>query len=252
MTRRLLAIAFAALASGLLPACSAVVSPDPGRLGGSDGGTPGEDAPGVTCTGTEIVCDGRCVDPSADESACGGCGRTCTAAQTCVSGVCTCTPGSPGCGVVDPGLGDPAACGASRVRCGVGELCLGGVCTCRPGLTPVSGECVDLLTDPSHCGVPGMRCPEACRAGVCAASCSDALTNCDGACVSLRRDPLNCGECGRVCNGREVCLSGSCREVSPATGCTSCPCDACDRLCCTLPTSGASGVPYCLNEDACP
>jgi hypothetical protein len=190
-----------ALVAVLLPACAALVSPDPSRLGGADG---------AGADGGSLRAD---------------------------------TPAAVG----DP-LGDPRDCGASHARCGVAELCVLGACTCRPPLLSVGGACIDPLSDPNHCGPSGARCPDACREGRCDGGCGG-LTECDGACVELRRDPLNCGECGNACNGRAVCIDGSCRDISPARGCTSCPCAACDAACCTL---NGLGLTYCVDADGCP
>lgn len=185
------------LVAALLPACAALVSPDPNRLGSADGGS-------------------------------------------------SAAPDTPA-AVGDP-LGDPRACGASRVRCGMGQLCVLGACTCRPPLVLLGEGCIDPMSDPNHCGPSGARCPDACREGRCDGGCGG-LTDCDGACVELRRDPLNCGECGNACDGRAVCVDGSCRDIAPARGCTSCPCDACDAACCTLPSLGLT---YCVDADGCP
>lgn len=235
-----------------LPCCSAVVSPSVGRLGGSDAGpTSASDAPGGSgCTAGLIDCGGRCVDPSRDPSACGGCGIACGAGASCLSGVCTCAPGAPGCGTLVPAIGDPADCGDAHARCATGQLCVLGRCECRPPLVSVGGACVDLTSDPTNCGMPGVRCPGVCSAGVCRTACPDGQTECDGACVDLRRNPLHCGDCGRACNGGQACVSGDCRDLSGAPRCTTCPCDACGGLrCCTLPRFD---VPYCLEAGACP
>ena len=196
-------------------ACSAVVSPDPARLGGRDAAVP----PGVDAA----------VPPRVDAA----------------------TPPGVDAALPPVGLGDPNACGPSRTTCSSDRLCVGGSCQCRPPLTDVGGRCIDLQTDPDNCGMPGNRCGgRVCALGSCVNACPDGTRECDNACVNVRTDPLNCGECGRTCRATQACQGGECRDVSVAPGCTSCPCDACrGSTCCTLPVFG---VPYCLDAERCP
>lgn len=232
--------------------CSALVAPDPARLGG-DGGpganrdafvAPGTDAgPGGCATG-EIRCGGVCVTPASDPAHCGSCTRTCDATQSCVSGVCT----GPGGGGV---LGNPSDCGPSHAVCTDLRVCLAGSCVCRTPYTDVGGTCTDLTSDPNNCGSPGNRCPRNCAGGVCVGGdCPPGTTSCDGACVDLRRDPGNCGDCGRSCRATQVCI-GQCRDVSVPAGCTTCPCDCGGGAqCCQYP---GVGVPVCIDGvDFCP
>lgn len=246
MSRRALVLL---VLSSLVPACSAVVSPNLGRLGGTDAGSLVDLDGAAACASGLVLCAGRCVDVSSDPSACGRCGNACGTGASCVSGTCVCPAGAPGCAPVT-GIGDPADCGASHARCLGGQLCVAGACECRPALTLVGGACVDLSSDPDHCGTPSHRCADVCQAGTCRGGCGDGLRECDDACVDLSRDPLNCGECGHACSGRSACVDGDCRDVRPATGCDACPCAACDGLrCCTLPRLS---VPYCIEAGACP
>jgi hypothetical protein len=205
-------------------ACSAVVAPDPGRLGlGHDGG-PGHDG------GTASLDVGAALDVGPTDLDVGA--------------------SLPDAASPTGGLTDPSACGPSRVRCADARLCIADRCVCRPPLTDVGGACVDLATDPQNCGMPGNVCRGVCAMGVCAGACPDGTRECDGACVNLRRDPLNCGECGRACRANEACQDGSCRDIEIATGCTSCPCTSCrGLLCCMVPRFE---VPYCLEADRCP
>lgn len=247
---------FSSLALALtLGACSAVVSPDPTRLGGGhDAGAGALDARldptlDAACPGSLVACGGRCVDTTRDPSACGGCGRACGAGRECVASACVCPPSDPACAPVT-GLGDPSRCGPSAVRCRDDQLCVSGACTCRPPLVAVGDRCLDLLTDPDNCGMPGMRCGGVCAMGRCLDGCPDGTRSCDDACVDLRTDPTNCGECGRACRANEACQGGECRDVSLAIGCTSCPCEACrGSACCVLPRLE---LPYCLDADRCP
>lgn len=240
-----------ALALTTLAACSAIVSPDPSRLAGD--ASVRDDVslvPGGTCPSPLVSCGSRCIDLSSDPASCGACGRGCAAGQACISGSCACRSGDPTCGPTG-GLTDPTACGSASVRCRNDQLCIDGACRCRPPLSSSGDACVDLASDPANCGMPGVRCGGGvCAAGHCVGGCPDGTRECDGACVDLRRDPLHCGECGRACRATEACEDGDCRDVEIATGCTSCPCDACrGNVCCVLPRYD---VPYCLDADRCP
>lgn len=238
----------------VLTACSAVVSPDPLRLGGQDGSIADDVAlaadGALLCPGPLVACGSRCLDLSSDVTSCGACDRACGPGQACISGTCACAPTDPACGAAR-GLSDPTSCGPASVRCRDDQLCLDGACRCRPPLGSVGDACVDLASDPSHCGMPGVRCSGGvCAMGRCVGGCPDGTRECDGACVDLRRDPLHCGECGRACRATEACQDGDCRDVRVASGCASCPCDACrGDVCCMLPRYD---VPYCLDADRCP
>lgn len=242
-----------ALACALGAGCSAVISPDPGRLGGGTdagpggggrdtGGNLGIDVGPGGCGAGQITCGGVCVQPSIDPQHCGGCTNACGTGQSCISGVCTGGSGSV--------LGSSNDCGPTHASCGSLEVCVSGACVCRPPYTDVGGRCIDLNTDPNHCGGVGVTCQGNCAGGTCVrGDCPSGTTSCDGACVDLRRDPGNCGECGRSCSGGEICV-GQCRRVTIPTDCTSCPCASCDgALCCAYPRIGA---PVCLDANACP
>ncbi len=231
--------------------CSAVVSPDPGRLGGDGGPASGRDAavvPGTdsatSCGAGLVDCGGTCAQLASDPRNCGGCGHGCGTTEACVSGVCSGSNGGP--------LGNPGDCGASHASCAALQVCVSGACVCRPPYTDVGGRCIDLASDPDNCGAPGHACPDRCAGGVCIRmDCPGATTSCDGACVDLRRDPGNCGDCGRACRGNQVCAAGNCRDVFVPGGCTSCPCDGCGAApCCAYP---GVGVPVCVDGGgACP
>lgn len=254
MTSFRLDLAFGLSVLSVLSGCSAVVSPDVDRLGARPDGSPQladggavDDGAVPSCGPFEVRCFGACVNLAIDPAHCGSCDIVCTSGSSCQSGVCGgCTAGDPSCG----GLGDPAACGAARTACDRDQLCVGGACVCRPPLVAVSGACVDLSTDPNNCGAPGMVCADSCALGHCARACPDGTRDCDGACVDTRSDSANCGDCGRACGPSETCQGGNCRDISPARGCTTCPCAACEgRACCVLPRLD---VPYCLDADRCP
>ncbi|MCA9607036.1 MAG: hypothetical protein KC619_15630 [Myxococcales bacterium] len=224
--------------------CSALVSPDVGRLG--DAGPTGADAAtvrpdGGACPGTAIACGAACVDPASDVAHCGGCDHACAPAESCVSGICLCPAGDPACAA--PPLGNPDRCGGRSCRSD--QVCRGDTCVCRPGLTAVGDRCVDLASDPDNCGMVGNACPEVCAGGVCAPRCSGGLRGCEGACVDLSSDPLHCGECGRSCARDQVCVEGRCRDYGPATSCDACRGDT--PTCCDYATST-----ICVSGDGCP
>lgn len=84
----------------------------------------------TACTPPEVLCDGACVDPASSRAHCGGCGRACSGAQICASGVCSsfCAPPLLLCdGVcIDPQT-DPENCGGCDVVCSTG-ICNAGRC----------------------------------------------------------------------------------------------------------------------------
>lgn len=261
----LFAVFSSASLSALSAGCSAIVQPDGSRLAGgvdagavppTDGGggvDAGADAGGgPACDGGRVRCGGVCIDVSSDPGHCGGCGMACGAGLACVSGSCACPPGDPGCTTGPREIGDPSDCGAAHARCRADQVCASGECRCRPPLTALpGGRCTDLSNDPENCGMPLRRCPGACFGGICVARCPDATEDCDGSCVDLRRDPRHCGGCGDACAADELCRAGDCRAYDAATGCTTCPCRACEGelgLCCPYPGVGA---PICTTGDRC-
>ena len=47
----------------------------------------------LVCGMTEASCDGTCLDVSADENNCGGCGSVCHGGEVCTTGTCNCPSG---------------------------------------------------------------------------------------------------------------------------------------------------------------
>ena len=93
--------------------------------------------PSGACAAGETLCGVGCTDMLTDAMNCGECGNVCSAARTCVSGVCEC----------------PA------------------------GYTDCDGECVDLQTNAQNCGACGTPCSGQCSGGSCAASsCTAGMT----------------------------------------------------------------------------
>jgi hypothetical protein len=93
------------------------------------------------------MCDGTCLDLSADPQNCGACGRTCDSGE-CTAGKCVV--------VVDPGTGGAGAGGSGA----------GG---CQAEQTLCGGRCVMISNSNFNCGACGVECKirEHCQAGKC-------------------------------------------------------------------------------------
>ena len=163
---------------------------------------------GVTCVAGQIVCSGRCVDPSSDNSYCG------------VKAGCT---------------------GGTKCS-GVTPLCSGGKCvsTCVGNQIVCGGRCVDPSSDNSYCGAKGAcnsnsassidyigatcRDGRVCSNGTCALNCETGKIICDNRCVDPKSDNSYCGSkgmCnnnsasssdyrGATCRDGRVCSNGTC------------------------------------------
>ncbi|MBL8718930.1 MAG: hypothetical protein JNL79_23305 [Myxococcales bacterium] len=220
-----------------LGACSssASVAEDPdastagetgGDVGTGDGGTdtaadvvPAADG---ACPAGLVNCGGVCRDVSIDNGACGGCGRTCNAAQKCVSGVCTCTGTSCGGSCVDTSK-DPRNCGGCGKACtGAAPACVGGTCACPATAKTCGTRCTDVANDPENCGDCGKACgaAEVCVGGACA--CRPGTTLCGTTCVDTTASATNCGACGKACATGEVCIAGACKTGGCSGGLTLC------------------------------
>jgi len=130
------------------PACSVAADCDSDALC-IDGACVTRTTPdaGRVCAAPRETCGVACVDTSADRLHCGACGATCTAAETCVAGVC-----------------DP--------------ICDGGQTSCFTG-------CADLSSDELNCGTCGTTCPArwSCVASACVYECTPSAPPsevCDG------------------------------------------------------------------------
>jgi hypothetical protein len=202
----------------------------------------------VSCPGTQVNCNGACVDPKTDQIHCGataGCGTSgglagasCASGQVCNAGACSVScPGTQvNCnGVcVDPKTdrlhcGATSGCGVSGgsggATCASGQVCNAGACSvsCPGSQVNCGGLCVDLQTDGLHCGTCATTCAsgKACVAGVCSASCASGQTACGGVCTNTSFDPSNCGACGNTCTapanaGSAYCSMNACGYVCTA------------------------------------
>ena len=204
---------------------------------------------GGACVPGAIVCEGQCVDPSSDESACGGCGIRCESEELCVSGSCTFVPGgdagvgdggndggtdgggtdggstdggSTDGGSLDGGGSDGGSTDGGSTDGGStdggstdgGSLDGGFVGPCDLGAVICENACVSLARDPLHCGACGNVCggAELCQSGRCVLSCEAPLVACGGACIDLSNTPEHCGACGNVCT-TGLCSDGICERA---------------------------------------
>jgi hypothetical protein len=207
------------------------------------------------CGESTTDCGRYCADTAQDPENCGGCGRDCDESEECIDSDCRCREGYRSCdGDCTDTSRDPANCGACDRRCADDEGCQDSTCVCRPGLVPHEGACVDPMADGDACGPALVDCQlptPSCQAGVCVAACAEPLHACGSSCVDRDTDPLHCGECGDSCDADQLCVDGDCRRFTPAAGCTTCPCHACDDEdpCCAYP---GDDLLVCLNGDECP
>ncbi|HTQ04900.1 MAG TPA: hypothetical protein VMI54_13635 [Polyangiaceae bacterium] len=194
------------------------------------------------CADPLVLCDGSCVDTSADALNCGACGMACDTAhgEACAGGSCAlasafaCGSGTTSCGGLCVNTKTNAAhCGACTKACDVagGEVCSNGSCAlaCAGGATQCDADCVNTDDDPEHCGDCATACSDGqvCSAGKCTLSCAGGTSLCGQSCVDFTSDPLHCGDCKTTCdvNGGETCANGKC-TFSCTGGTTQCG-DAC-------------------------
>jgi len=84
------------------------------------------------CTGTELCCGTKCVDPTSSNSHCGGCGVKCDSTKLCCGGVCK---------LKSAFKTDPSSCGSCTTRCGLNEECCGGACKTNNDYKTDSNNC---------------------------------------------------------------------------------------------------------------
>ena len=215
-----------------------------GATGNCEGKNEGETCSGITplcsegkcvstCVGGQIVCDGKCIDPKADNTYCGAkgvCnndstdsenykGATCTNGRVCSNGSCdlTCETGKIICDnkCVDPKAdniycGAKAGCTGATQCSGVTPLCSGGKCvsTCIGNQIVCGDRCVDPSSDNSYCGAKG-----ACNNDSISSTDYKGATCKDGRVCSK-------GTCALTCETGKIICDNKC--VDPKTDNTYC------------------------------
>lgn len=188
----------------------------------------------LTCPTGQVICGGKCVDPSNNNQFCGataGCGvggqgsagSACTGGAVCSQGKCSanCATGLVLCNgiCIDPQT-NAQFCGATGTcsgpsagtACPSGEVCASGQCqlTCQAGFINCGGKCINPLTDTTYCGASancgagdqGVKCPVGyvCSNAQCQISCTAGFIACGTApnqvCINPLVDPVYCGAAG--------------------------------------------------------
>ena len=174
-----------------------------------------------SCTGTDVLCAGACVNLQEDTSSCGACGEACAEGEVCNAGACVCSAASTLCDGACADLNqDTAHCGACNNVCAGNQICNAGSCECASGQILCEQTCADTQTDALNCGACGAACENGsiCTSGICDCPVEHAL--CDGTCIDTATDVLNCGTCGTECGLGQQCQQGTC--VSGAMGADTC------------------------------
>ncbi len=191
--------------AGLALGCSSTnLTNDPDSSGGASN----------SCAPGQQLCDGVCLDVTANPAHCGSCGATCAVGASCVAGQCACQGNLTNCdGTCVDLRGDGTHCGDCTTVCTGNLVCSAGVCqsSCTAaGQTACATSCVDLNSDPANCGTCGTPCPvgAVCAASVCV--CPTGTSLCGGSCTDTATDALNCGGCGLICGAGQACTAGLC------------------------------------------
>jgi len=199
----------------LLQACSALVDPDPSRLGGRAGAVPND---------TTLAADGSVADDvtlTHDEA---GPEDVTLPADAAIllppdaalllppDAAVLCHAPRTTCGTFCLDLtNDVTSCGACGHACAPGQACVLGVCACAP---TDAGCGTRGLTDPTACGPASERCRRGrlCIDGEC--RCRPPLSPVGDECVDLETDPDHCGMPRARCDDA-VCALGRCVEDCP-------------------------------------
>jgi hypothetical protein len=100
----------------------------------------------AACSGSQTLCNGKCVDTKVDPQSCGQCGIVCTGGKLCAAGACTCAAGTTDCGGTCVNLGSDAQhCGNCTTVCPAAGTCAVGVCGyCNVPSSGAFEACVQL------------------------------------------------------------------------------------------------------------
>lgn len=212
---------------------------DAGNSGSDTGVDPNNSNNDPDCpTPGEMMCDGVCMDTTADPENCGGCGVQCGASTVCMNSMCMCS-GANDCNsdIGAPG-GDGCECAGTcdGTMCMAGGACdydVAGSCT-SDGEWCANGACSPCEAGKKNCDLRGTcECEGDCNGTMCTSMactydeqgacnsddsmwCSSIAQN---TCVSCTTGFFNCNntagcECDSAgCNGQECagqCFGGEC------------------------------------------
>jgi len=243
---------FTLLLLASLAGCSAIIEPDPGRLGGGqdagfslldsgrDAGGTGDDA-GPRPDGGQ-VCPASCDDDVA-----------CTA-DACEDGRCTHTPNDAACADgerCNPVLGCvPSRC-TSDAECSDGIFCNGeercdaaaGGSGCVPGAAPACDDGASCTAD--RCDALRDECVSEPDHAMCADTvgctvdtCNPALSDLASGCAHAPSDALCATDfctTGGTCDATSGCVGGTARDCRDGNPCTSDSCDSAAGACANPP-----------------
>lgn len=175
-------------------------------------GKPTEDT--SKCSAPKAVCDGSCIDMSADQANCGACGFACQADETCSESSCIGADGSVSCapdlvacdGKCRNTAADDLHCGACGKACGEGKTCEDSTCVLD---CPGYGE---TLCGDKCCGIDE-TCNENSQCVPDEGVCPGSEKMCGAACVDTRISDQHCGDCDKPCGTGETCDQGRCVTV---------------------------------------
>lgn len=92
------------------------------------------------CPGTQLACNGACVDTQTSSDHCGGCSKPCAAGAACTAGVCGCSASQTQCsGACVDLTSSEANCGACGKACKTGETCSSSTCLTGAGADGCNG-----------------------------------------------------------------------------------------------------------------
>ncbi|MDB4930796.1 MAG: uncharacterized protein JWM10_3280, partial [Myxococcaceae bacterium] len=211
------------------------------------------------CSGSQVCCNGACVDTQTNVASCGGCDQRCAvpnAAPACLNGMCTvgsCSlpygdcdrDASTGCETdTFASVFHCGGCGrACEARAHATAVCATGRCeyACEAGYSdcdgnPGNGCETASSSSATNCGACGAVCMPARAMGACVAgrctimACGEGYGDCDanagnGCETDLNQTSAHCGACGRACASRPNsfpgCIAGEC-QTSCVTGFLDC------------------------------